>query len=416
MGPQDPWQPATHPVLACVEAIARSLAEVRGVDPLFLEVRTKREALVSLSRLEDQLHALWLRVIAASDDVADLEGHRDVASWLTHRTHHDRATDRRAQRLATSLSRRWTGTLEALGEGRVSTDQAEVIAAALDDLPGGVATDVVSRAEHHLIEQAAQFGPRDLRRLGRRILEVVAPDVADDEERTRLESEERRARRRTTLATHPLGDGTTLIKARVPDAVADRLLTYLHAYTSPRAPQSGSGSLGEKVPYPARLGHAFGAFLEHADPRRHPLHGGDATTVLVTIDLTDLIQGLGVATTDTGQTITAAEARRLACTARLVPAVLGTRSEVLNLGRSARLFSPAQRRALRLRDQECRAEGCDIPAAWCEAHHLTAWSRGGRTDLADGALLCSHHHHRIHDDRYLHTRLPNGDLRFHRRS
>ena len=57
--------------------------------------------------------------------------------------------------------------------------------------------------------------------------------------------------------------------------------------------------------------------------------------------------------------------------------------------------------------------GCDIPAAWCEAHHLIPWTKGGKTDLADGVLLCSHHHHRAHDDRYLHDRLPNGDIRFH---
>jgi hypothetical protein len=69
-----------------------------------------------------------------------------------------------------------------------------------------------------------------------------------------------------------------------------------------------------------------------------------------------------------------------------------------------------------LRDKGCRAEGCAMPAAMCEAHHLQPWSQGGRTDLADGVLLCSHHHHVIHDPRYATTRLPNGDYRFHRRT
>ena len=107
--------------------------------------------------------------------------------------------------------------------------------------------------------------------------------------------------------------------------------------------------------------------------------------------------------------------RRLACNARILPAVLGGRSELLDLGRARRLFSPAQRRALALRDGGCRAEGCDIPAAWTEAHHLRPWSRGGRTDLADGVLLCSFHHHRAHDARYDLRRTPGGDVRFHRR-
>ena len=118
----------------------------------------------------------------------------------------------------------------------------------------------------------------------------------------------------------------------------------------------------------------------------------------------------------TGDQITAAEARRLACNAAIVPAVLGGASEVLDLGRSRRLHSPAQRRALKLRDRTCRAEGCDIPAAWCEAHHAgQPWSRGGRTDLDEGALLCHHHHQRAHDPAYRTERLPTGDLRYHRR-
>ncbi|WP_323368692.1 MULTISPECIES: HNH endonuclease signature motif containing protein [unclassified Nocardioides] len=69
-----------------------------------------------------------------------------------------------------------------------------------------------------------------------------------------------------------------------------------------------------------------------------------------------------------------------------------------------------------MRDRECRADGCTIPATWCEAHHRQPWSAGGKTDLDNGMLLCSHHHHLIHDDRYLHQRMPNGDLRFVRRT
>jgi hypothetical protein len=115
--------------------------------------------------------------------------------------------------------------------------------------------------------------------------------------------------------------------------------------------------------------------------------------------------------------ISASQARRLACTAKILPAVLGGASEVLDLGRARRLFSPAQRKAMAIRDVTCRAEGCEIPAAWCEAHHANKpWARGGKTDLADGALLCSFHHHRAHDHRYQTRRQPTGDLTFHRRT
>jgi hypothetical protein len=61
-----------------------------------------------------------------------------------------------------------------------------------------------------------------------------------------------------------------------------------------------------------------------------------------------------------------------------------------------------QRKAMILRDRQCRAEGCTVPA--------------GRTDLKDGLLLCSWHHHRVHDDTYDVTRMPSGDVRFSRRT
>ena len=66
--------------------------------------------------------------------------------------------------------------------------------------------------------------------------------------------------------------------------------------------------------------------------------------------------------------------------------------------------------------QRCRADGCTIPATWTETHHLKPWAQGGNTDLADGISLCSHHHHLIHDHRYTHQRLPDGDISFHRRT
>lgn len=167
---------------------------------------------------------------------------------------------------------------------------------------------------------------------------------------------------------------------------------------------------------------AFCALLEHVPASGLPQHGGTATQVVVMIALDTLRgqlseHGLGVAETSTGDLISAAEARRLACTAGIVPVVMGGRSEILDLGRTQRLFSAAQHKALGIRDRGCRAEGCELPAAWCEAHHANQpWSQGGRTDLADGVLLCSFHHHRAHDSRYDTRRLPSGDVRYTRRT
>jgi hypothetical protein len=138
---------------------------------------------------------------------------------------------------------------------------------------------------------------------------------------------------------------------------------------------------------------------------------------VVTLDLDSLVAGVGSAELSTGGRISAAEARRLACNAGVIPAVLGGRSEILDWGRERRLFQPAQRKAMQVRDRTCRADGCDIPAAWCEAHHANKpWSRGVRTDLRDGLLLCAFHHHRAHDPGWRTDRMPDGQLRFHRRT
>jgi len=166
-----------------------------------------------------------------------------------------------------------------------------------------------------------------------------------------------------------------------------------------------------------KRGQAFCALLEAIDPKRLPVHGGDATTLIVTVSVADLRKDLGTTELGPADELTAGEVRRLACTAQIIPAVLGGKSEVLDLGRSSRLFKPAQRKAMIVRDRECRAEGCTIPAAWCEAHHWgRPWADGGKTDLQDGVLLCNWHHHRAHDPTYDSSRMPNGDVRFSRRT
>ena len=406
-------------VLGCLQRIEDALAAAGERGLHFLTTSQKRDALRQLTAVSSRLEALRLAMIAAAGDVAEVEAHRDVATWLAHHTRADRRAAARSERLAHALDRRWTLLAAALADGAVNLEQAQVIANALDQLPHSLDPDVVRRAEAHLIEQAADFGPHELRILGRRVLDVIAPEIGEDHERRLLEAEERRAERATRLTTHRLGDGTTRLLAVLPDPAADRLLTYLEAFTSPRRSPDPAHSVlppEDRRPYESRLGHAFCAFLETVDPARLPLHGGDATTLVITLDHQTLLDGLGTAALADGSPITAGEARRLACTAGLLPMVLGGRSEILDLGRTSRLFTPAQRKALAARDRVCRAAGCALPAPWCEAHHAREpWAHGGHTDLDDGLLLCRHHHQRAHDDRYLHTTLPNGDIRFHRR-
>lgn len=418
----------THPVLDAADAIDVALKSVADVNPTFMAPEDKATALIELARLDARMSELRMRILADAGDVADAHAAHDAAEWLAARAHVRLEEARGDLALGTAIDRRWTLVAQGLRDGACSVAQAQVIAAALERLPREVPADVLARAEDVLVGHAADYGPRQLARLGRRILEVVAPEIADEAEARRLAELEAGAHRRTRLSLRRCGDGTSRISGVLPDAAATRLATYLEAFTNPRKAEAG-GADGDPVgrlPYPRRLGEAFCQLLEAIDPGRLPLHGGDATTVVVTIDLDALRRELGAAQLLGGAAvpgsetpevaITASEARRLACAAKVLPAVLGGRSEVLDLGRAQRLFTSAQRKALLLRDRHCRAEGCEIPGTWCEAHHWIAWSAGGRTDLADGVLLCHHHHRRVHDGTHHAERLANGDVRFARRT
>ena len=123
-------------------------------------------------------------------------------------------------------------------------------------------------------------------------------------------------------------------------------------------------------------------------------------TMIVRVALADLRTGTGTAEIDETPTpVSAGTARRLAADANLIPIVLGRDSEILDLGRSKRLFSPAQKHALAERDGGCAWTGCPHPPSYTQAHHIRWWDRDvGPTDLNNGILLCSTHHHRIHDD------------------
>ena len=92
--------------------------------------------------------------------------------------------------------------------------------------------------------------------------------------------------------------------------------------------------------------------------------------------------------------------RKIACDADIIPVLLGGQGRILDIGRASRLFPPHLRKALIARDQGCAFPGCTIPAPWCEAHHITYWSRGGTSGTDNGALLCSHHHHVIHKEHW----------------
>jgi hypothetical protein len=271
-----------------------------------------------------------------------------------------------------------------------------------------------------LVADAQRLDPDQLRRRARRVLETVESDqqVVDAHENELVHSEEEAAREKCALTLHDNGDGTTSGHFTVPTLAVAILRKVLESMTAPRRmrlteQQLGSAQAPVTFDWRKRRGIAFAELLEHL-PTDH-LHPKTAATVVVTLDETVLLDALKVAGLDTGETISAGEARRLACGAGIIPAVLGGKSVVLDLGRESRLFSEAQRVAAGLHHDTCAADGCERPYAWCELHHRHPWASGGRTDLREAVPLCHWHHTRIHDQSYLHAFLPDGSIRFRRR-
>jgi hypothetical protein len=213
------------------------------------------------------------------------------------------------------------------------------------------------------------------------------------------------------------GHGRCHGRFTIPTLHGAMLKKALLAYAAPKHRAAVDG----QAPAPGRpsghkLGEAFLEYLETYPAARLPHSGGVNATVVVMMPLETLVGGLKAAQLDTGHRISPGMVRRLACEAGIIPAVLGTRSQVLNLGRKTRFCTEAQRIALAIEQGGCTAEGCDWPPGMCHSHHDTPWSKGGKTDLKNSRLLCPRHHTRAHDPGYDLTKLPGGKVRFHRRT
>jgi len=160
----------------------------------------------------------------------------------------------------------------------------------------------------------------------------------------------------------------------------------------------GTAVIDDDRSIPQRQADALVEIMRHVLGCTQTLAPLASVTTITRIDLDALRTGLGLGSIDgIDQPVSAGTIRRLAATADLIPMVLGTDSVPLDVGRTARLFSKAQRLALHERDGGCASCGQNIN--YTHAHHIRWWKRHrGRTDITNGVLLCSFCHHMIHRD------------------
>jgi hypothetical protein len=329
-----------------------------------------------------------------------------TGDWLTHvgglRKGEGKARVVRARAVTGPLPR----TRQGLLAGTVSPAQADLIVAAIDGLPGD--RWVRARGEKVMVDHATRLDASELARTGRHLVHVVDPGAEDRHLERQLDRDERAAHLGRYLAITTDGAGGVRLKGHgsVEDgAILRAALLPLTTPTPATQVDEETGAPCEKTAdpreYGARLWDALVQTAQHGlDTDLPPETHATPPRLLVTIDhhtLTGALEGAGVATTADGLDLPAGVIRRLACDAEIIPAVLGSHGEVLDVGRTRRLVTTAIWTALVLRDRHCTFPGCNRPPVMCQAHHLTHWLDGATTCLDNLALLCGHHHRIIHN-------------------
>ena len=299
-----------------------------------------------------------------------------------------------------------TATHRAMLAGRVSPEQAAVIVDAVDRLP--LDADTRERGEAVLLDESTRLNATDLAKAARHLVEVADPDKAERKAEKDLDRADRAAHHGRFLSIVEDGAGGVRLRGRgtVEDAAVLKAallpLTKPQPALDPADPDCGQAA--DPRDHGARLWDALVEVAQHALATDLPpdCHGA-RPRVAVTTSL-DVLQGkidwatVGSATsvTEDGLELSPATVRRLACDADIIPITLGTSGEVLDVGRTHRLVTPAIWRALVCRDTHCAFPGCTRPPIMCHAHHITHWADGGDTSLPNMVLLCGHHHRVIH--------------------
>ncbi len=407
------------------------------------------QLLTTLATLESQTEALRLKVLAEAErrQVAADEAATGTDAWAAALTGTTREINAGGLHLAQLLKTKYHHPREAYAAGQLRADQVRVIVRAAEQAPLETTHEQLAAAEEVLVNKATGIGTRSgrpmnakrLRQAARRMLDIVDRDLADKHEAIMLGRESRRAKHETYLALHDNGDGTYSGKFTIPELHGSLLRTALETLSAPRrlnktrTSAEGETISGYDESAPTGPGHGLSGWeiagnalcelIEHLPT--DGWNGANALTLLVTMTAEDLTHDLtqagkldpadwpdwhgpdetGTAKLDTGIRTAAGDLRRLACEAGLVPAVLNTKSVPLDLGRTKRLHSHHQRKALALVHDTCAIGTCERPFAWSEIHHLIPWSHHGDTDL-EAIPLCSWHHHRAHDPRWHLTQHP----------
>lgn len=401
--------PVAGPVTDVLGELGALLDRLAEVEAWRLGSGELVEATATLHRLRNRVDAVFHALVREVDarGAAAAQGAPSTAAWLRERLHLHPAAAKRTVTTARAVHDDPTGPLapsgdtgtatgrvllrEAFAAGELSAEHVSVAVDALAALPPTVDSATVSRAESYLVEQAGLHDPKGLTHLARHLRHVLDPDRGDT-----LAAEEEHHRASRSLDVRQRADGSADLRGHLDPELTASLMSQLTPLAAPRPAADGARDLRTTG---QRNADALADLLRIAAgaggaPTRH----GSRPTVTVTMALETLERRLGApgATLDWSGPISAESARRLACDARVVPVVLGTDGQPLDVGRASYPVTAAIWRALVARDGGCAFAGCDRPPEWTEAHHRVHWEDGGETSVQNCCLLCDHHHRVVH--------------------
>jgi hypothetical protein len=173
----------------------------------------------------------------------------------------------------------------------------------------------------------------------------------------------------------------------------------------------GKGGVSAETPRPSRADGRV--MMAESFPAGHVAtgNGGERYQVMVHLDQEALgPDGALAGTLEDGSRVSAETLRRVACDCGLV--AVGHDGERLDIGRRTRSIPPAIRRALMVRDKGCAFPGC-THRRFLHAHHLRHWLHGGAARMDNLVMLCTFHHHLVHEGGWTVTASMDGALVFH---
>jgi len=403
---------SAHGAAGVPAELAQIRTQVRGLTATLWAARSRAELMDTVTEIEalkSTLESVELGVVRELDATGAVKttGWASTQDFVTTVAGGHKGIGPATVRLATAVDHPLLAPVgEALRDGWLSAAKAQVIERAIDALPSN--PEVRARGVQVLLSEAKALDATDLKKVTRRLLTLVDPDGDDRRDEQALDRLERAAHHNRHLTITGDHAGGAWLTARCSSEDAALIKATLIPLARPE-PSNGPVCDPSGCVVPG-CGH------DGRDPRDHgvrmldalveacrrlqsadvlPEGHGASPRLTLTMDLEHLRDLTGLATTETGEQLSASAVRRICCDADLIPAVLRSTSEVLDVGRTHRLVTAAIWKALVVRDQHCRFPNCTRPPIMCHAHHLLHWVDGGPTSLGNMILLCGHHHRLI---------------------